>query len=64
MAQPPLRSLRPARSRGLTSPDQVRTRHGYTATPNPPLSQEPRTSRRTSERQENYTQDNRESTKA
>ena len=46
------RGLRPARRSGLTSPEPVRTRTAPAATPNPPPSQEPRTSRRTGERQD------------
>ena len=44
------RGLRAARRRGLTSPEPVSTPHGPTATPTPPPSQEPRTSRTRGER--------------
>jgi hypothetical protein len=51
MAEPLGRGLRPARPRGLTSPDQVRTLtpQGH---PTPTPTQEPRTSRTTGERQD------------
>ena len=52
MAEPARRGLRPARRSGLTSPEPVRTRDGPDGHPNPPPSQEPRTSRRTGERQD------------
>jgi hypothetical protein len=53
MAEPARHGLRPARRSGLTSPDPVRTRLGPRRPPEPPPpSQEPRTSRRTGERQD------------
>ena len=56
MAQPARRRLRAARRSGLTSPDPVRTPTQPQRHPNPPPSQEPRTSRRTGKRQEAHTQ--------
>jgi Transposase DDE domain group 1 len=52
MAHPPRRGLRPARRSGLTSPDPVSTSTATTATRLRPPAQEPRTSRRTGERQD------------
>ena len=54
MAQPLGRRLRPARHRGLTSPDQVRTpRPPGQPEPRPP-NRNPRTSRRKRQRRENH----------
>src|SRR5580692_2793120 len=54
MAQPARRGLRAARRRGLTSPDPVRTPTAATATRTLTPAQEPRTSRRTGERQDTH----------
>ena len=55
MAQPVGRGLRPARHRGLTSPDPVRAPTARAATPNPRTpAQDLWTSRRTSQRQEKH----------
>ena len=52
MAEPPPRRLRAARRGGLTSPGPVRTCHARQGHPITAPSQEPRTSRRTGERQD------------
>jgi hypothetical protein len=52
MAEPLGRGLRPARRSGLTSPEPVRDPTAMTATRTPHPAQEPRTSRRTGERQD------------
>src|SRR5580700_1411891 len=54
MAQPARRGLRAARRSGLTSPDPVRTPPAATATRTLTPAQEPRTSRRTGERQDTH----------
>ena len=54
MAQPPLRSLRPARSRGLTSPDQVRTPRPEGHPANPAPDRNLWTSRRKRQRREQH----------
>src|SRR5580700_507088 len=54
MAQPARRGLRAARRSGLTSPDPVRTPTAATATRTLTPAQEPRTSRRTGERQDTH----------
>ena len=53
MAEPLGTGLRPARYCGLTSPDPVSTVNGHRHTP-PAPAREPRTSRRTRERQEKH----------
>ena len=52
MAQPARRRLRPARRSGLTSPEPVRTPTAARPPEPRPRAQEPRTSRRTGERQD------------
>ena len=54
MAEPVRRRLRAARRSGLTRPDRSAPATAPKATRTPPPSQEPRTSRRTGERQDTH----------